>query len=74
MKFMRSVEYIIEELGGSSFIARGLRINSGAVRCWKHRRSIPYKYWKPLIDLAHRHYDYYGIRLSLDELWELHTR
>lgn len=66
---MSSADDIINSLGGAIPIATFVRTTPNAVRCWKYRGKIPYKYWKRLIDLAHRS----RVPLTLDKLWELHA-
>ena len=61
---MQTTEAIIEKLGGPSVLARSLDRPVATVSAWKHRKSIPSKYWPQLI----AHASSIGVDLTYEAL------
>ena len=61
---MQTTESLIEALGGPSLVARKLGLPVPTVSAWKHRSSIPSKYWSSLVGEASQ----MGIELTFEKL------
>lgn len=57
----KTVEQIIDELGGARAIAERTPAKIGAIRLWKHRHTIPRTAWPDLIRA-------FPDKLTLDDL------
>lgn len=46
---MNAVAALIDRLGGYTLVAAALNVAVGTVAAWRHRGSIPVRYWPALI-------------------------
>jgi hypothetical protein len=49
---MHSFTEVIDRLGGSAAVARGLGRRAGTVRQWRNRNSVPPVHWSRLVAYA----------------------
>src|SRR5262249_8627543 len=66
----KTVRGIVFALGGSAKEAKQLKRPHATVCSWMARNSIPYRYWRAIVDLAHRR----KIKtLDMEAMWDMHT-
>jgi hypothetical protein len=67
---MKNIREIVMAIGGSAAVAKFLKRPQPTICSWMARDRVPFKYWKALVDLAHRR-KVKGI--TIDMLWDMHT-
>jgi len=67
---MNSVEDLFRNFGGPSKVGQAIGVSTEHAAAMKRRRSIPSRYWLPLIQAAEAR----GIAVSLEQIAHLHAR